>query len=87
MAGTYRIICRPEDRGTVVGPVEKNHSAIVIKLTNGSHTEEFCRVGHARENSLHPDKSLKAQLDDAMARAEVARDFLNDNLAGSGDLL
>lgn len=87
MAGTYKIVCRPEDRGTAVGPVEKNHSAIVIELTNGSHTQEVCRVGHSRENSLHPDKSLRTQLDDAMARAVVSRDFLNEHLASSGDLL
>lgn len=87
MAGKYRIVCKPEDRGSVGDDVEKNISSMVVKLTNGSHTEEICRVGFARENSNNPDVPFKQQLNDALDRARVAADILNEQLAPSGELL
>ena len=38
MAGTYTIVCKPDDRGELPdgGGDEKNYSAMVVKLTDGS---------------------------------------------------
>lgn len=89
MAGTYKIVCKPEDRSTAVEgtDVEENRSCMVVQLVNGSQApQEVCRVGFARENTTHPDVSLKDQLAGAIARARVAVDVLNDQLTSNGEL-
>lgn len=88
MAGTYKIVCKPEDRGEIPaeGGDEKNYSAMVVKLTNGSHTSEVCRVGFDRSNTKNPTVSLEDQLGDAIGRARTAVGILNEQLAPNGDL-
>lgn len=89
MAGTYKIICKPQDRTNTPteGDEAENRSAMVVKLTNGSHSEEVCRVGFARRNTKHPDVSFADQLRIEISKAREAVTILNDQLSPSGELL
>lgn len=84
MAGKYQIVYKPEgkyaDRPNDDGEGE-NRSCVIVRLTNGSHTEDVCRVGFARRNTKNPDVSFGDMLDRMIANARKAADLLNEQLA------
>jgi hypothetical protein len=58
-----------------------NDSGLGVVLANGEARKELSRVAFVRRNSAHPRVSFGEQLRKELARAEVARDELNENLA------
>lgn len=90
MAGKYQIVVEPEgkyaDRPNDDGEGE-NRSCMVVRLTNGSHRQDVCRVGFARRNTKHPNVAFGEQLRAEIEKAREAVKILNDQLATEDGLL
>lgn len=91
MAGTYKIVCKPEgkyaDRKDDEGEDENRSAMIVALVDEGATKQEVCRVGFVRRNTKHPDVSFQDQLTESLGTARAAAQILNEQLAGDGDLL
>lgn len=84
MAGKYQIVYKPEgkyaDRPNDDGEGE-NRSCVIVRLTNGTYTEDICRVGFARRNTKNPDVSFGEMLDRMITSARKAVVLLNEQFA------
>jgi peptide subunit release factor 1 (eRF1) len=90
MAGKWEIVCKPEGKTEYRNPDEEygvNMGAMRVLLVNGDFRDEVSRVGFVRRNTKNPDTGYKEQLHKEVDKARASVEILNDQLAGSGEVL
>lgn len=81
---TWIVICDPEGKnpGTLAKAKSKvtgqNQGGMIVRITNGSNTEEVGRVGFIRSNSSNKRVSFKAMLDKMTTLAWEVADELEE---------
>lgn len=87
------VICDPQGKnpGTIKKKASEvvgaNQGGIVVRLTNGSQSEEVGRVGFIRSNSSNKRVSFKAMLDKMTTLAWEVADALEENQRKIDELL
>lgn len=72
----WHVVCVPVDE--VDEGSGKNLAGLSVVLTNGEARREVARVAFARENSRYPKVSFQEKLAEAVGKATLAAETLND---------